>query len=138
MKSSKILQVILWVLVALLSVTFFLFLSAGIQELSWYSFTETSYSDDYYEYLLENNDYIQIISTLEEDNRKEDEKTEHYAEYAAIAAYYKAASLYKAYMAVGDMDSAAMQQAIMERCEDEIVEYEGYIDNIHQLLQLDV
>ena len=137
MKSNKVFQVILWVLVALLSVSFFLFLNVGLQDLYWYFDTNTAYDDDYYEYLLEEENYTHMIYTLAQNNQSEEQPTEKYKEFSAIAEYYKAASLYKAYMAVEDMDSAAMQQTIMERCVAEIEEYETHIDNINRILELE-
>ncbi len=138
MRSKKALQVILWVLAACLTASFLLFLSVGIQDIYWYSSPNPSYDHSYYEYLLEEDDYIQLIYTTKKQETASDDATPQYDEFSALAEYYKAASLYKAYIATEDFESAIMQLNIMKQNKDKIVEYQAYIERIHQLLQIDV
>lgn len=137
MKSNKVLQVILWVLATCLTVSFIMFLSAGIQEMYWFFYSDSYHDDDYCEYLLEEDDYIHLIYSMKKQVEPED-VTPEYTEFYALAEYYKAASLHKAYIVAEDFESAMMQLEIMEKNSEKIVKYEAYIDRIHELLQMDI
>lgn len=136
MKSSRIGQVVLWIVVAVLSVSLFLLVSLAYQEICMYTVSGITYDDDDYEYAIDDGNYIRLLYMLENDQRSEEEKAELYEEFAAIGAYYKAASLYHAYVTVQDTDSAAVQKALMERYQEDVVQYEGHIDRINSLFGL--
>lgn len=136
MKTSKIGQVLLWIMAAVLSVSLFLLGSLAYEEICMYTVSGITYDDDYYEYTIDDGNYVHLLYMLENDQRSEDEKTGLYEEFAAIGGYYKAASLYHAYMAVEDTDSAAIQKGLMERYKENVKEYEEHIDLINALFDL--
>lgn len=136
MRSSKIGQVLLWIMVAVLSVSLFLLVSLAYQEICMYTVSTITYNDEYYEYTIDDGNYMHLLFMLENDQRSEEEKSGLSEEFAAIGAYYKAASLYHAYMTVEDADSAAVQKALMERYQEDVVEYGEHIDRINSLFGL--
>ncbi len=136
MKSIQTGKILLWVAAATLSVFLLISLAVAFQNIYWYAFPDTTYDDTYYEYIIEEGYYVSLINLLEHDHRSEEDMTDQYEEFSAIGDYYKAASLYKAYLAVNDTDSAAIQKQIMERNAEILNEYDEQIDIINELLDL--
>ncbi len=123
-------------MIALLSVSLFFLLNTGLQELFWYSSGRFVYDDDDFKYCLEEGDYPQLIYMLAQNSRTEEQPTEHTEEFSALAEYYQAASLYKAYIAANNENAAAEQKKIMDERASEITEYKEHMANIHNMLGL--
>ncbi len=99
--------------------------------------------DDRYYYAADEDDYIRMVTyenyyrlfnETMNDSRIEREYTEVEQEIRAIGWYYEAATLYKAYLAVDESESAALQKARMDRFREEAGTYRSETGKIDELL----
>ena len=99
--------------------------------------------DDRYYYAADEDDYIRMVTyenyyrlfnETVNDSRIDREYTEVEQETRALGWYYEAATLYKAYLAVDESESAALQKARMDRFREEAGSYRSETGNIDELL----
>ena len=107
------------------------------------SYIASELRDDRYDYSADEDDYIRmttyenyyrILDEATNDSRLGKKHTEVEQEIRALGFYYEAATLYKAYLAVDDSESAAQQKARMDRFKEEAGSYMSETGNIDKLL----
>ena len=107
------------------------------------SYIASELRDDRYDYSADEDDYIRmttyenyyrILDEATDDSRLGKKHTEVEQEIRALGFYYEAATLYKAYLAVDDSESAAQQKARMDRFKEEAGSYMSETGNIDKLL----
>ena len=107
------------------------------------SYIASELRDDRYDYSADEDDYIRmttyenyyrILDAATNDNRIGKEFTQTEQEIRALGFYYEAATLYKAYIAIDDSESAAQQKARMDRYREEAGSYRSDTGNIDKLL----
>ena len=99
--------------------------------------------DDRYYYAADEDDYIRMVTyenyyrlfkETMNDCRADRKYTEVEQEIRAIGWYYEAATLYKAYLAIDESESAALQKARMDIFREEAGSYRSETGNIDKLL----
>ena len=107
------------------------------------SYIASELRDDRYDYSADEDDYIRmttyenyyrILDEATNDSRLGKKHTEVEQEIRALGFYYEAATLYKAYLAIDDSESAAQQKARMDRFKEEAGSYMSETGNIDKLL----
>ena len=107
------------------------------------SYIASELRDNRYDYSADEDDYIRmttyenyyrIFDEAKNDNRLGKKHTEVEQEIRALGFYYEAATLYKAYLAIDDSESAAQQKARMDRYREEAGSYRSDTGNIDKLL----
>lgn len=107
------------------------------------SYIASELRDNRYDYSADEDDYIRmttyenyyrILDEATNDSRLGKKHTEVEQEIRALGFYYEAATLYKAYLAVDDSESAAQQKARMDRFKEEAGSYMSETGNIDKLL----
>ena len=107
------------------------------------SYIASELRDNRYDYSADEDDYIRmttyenyyrIFDEAKNDNRLGKKHTEVEREIRALGFYYEAATLYKAYLAIDDSESAAQQKARMDRYREEAGSYRSDTGNIDKLL----
>ena len=107
------------------------------------SYIASELRDDRYDYSADEDDYIRmttyenyyrILDEATDDSRLGKKHTEVEQEIRALGFYYEAATLYKAYLAIDDSESAAQQKARMDRFKEEAGSYMSETGNIDKLL----
>ena len=107
------------------------------------SYIASELRDDRYDYSADEDDYIRmttyenyyrILDEATNDSRLGKKHTEVEQEIRALGFYYEAATLYKAYLAIDDNESAAQQKARMDRFKEEAGSYRSETGNIDKLL----
>ena len=107
------------------------------------SYIASELRDDRYDYSADEDDYIKmttyenyyrILDEATDDSRLGKKHTEVEQEIRALGFYYEAATLYKAYLAIDDSESAAQQKARMDRFKEEAGSYMSETGNIDKLL----
>ncbi|MBR3278391.1 MAG: hypothetical protein IKG01_05690, partial [Lachnospiraceae bacterium] len=78
--------------------------------------------------------YYRILDEATNDSRLGKKHTEVEQEIRALGFYYEAATLYKAYLAIDDSESAAQQKTRMERYREKAGSYSSETGNIDELL----
>ena len=107
------------------------------------SYIASELRDNRYDYSADEDDYIRmttyenyyrILDEATNDSRLGKKHTEVEQEIRALGFYYEAATLYKAYLAIDDNESAAQQKARMDRFKEEAGSYRSETGNIDKLL----
>ena len=107
------------------------------------SYIASELRDDRYDYSADEDDYIRmttyenyyrILDEATNDSRLGKKHTEVEQEIRALGFYYEAATLYKAYLAIDDSESAAQQKARMDRFKEQAGSYMSETGNIDKLL----
>ena len=107
------------------------------------SYIASELRDDRYDYSADEDDYLRmttyenyyrILDEATDDSRLGKKHTEVEQEIRALGFYYEAATLYKAYLAIDDNESAAQQKARMDRFKEEAGSYMSETGNIDKLL----
>ena len=107
------------------------------------SYIASELRDNRYDYSADEDDYIRmttyenyyrILDEATDDSRLGKKHTEVEQEIRALGFYYEAATLYKAYLAIDDSESAAQQKARMDRFKEEAGSYMSETGNIDKLL----
>ena len=107
------------------------------------SYIASELRDNRYDYSADEDDYIRmttyenyyrILDEATNDSRLGKKHTEFEQEIRALGFYYEAATLYKAYLAIDDSESAAQQKARMDRFKEEAGSYRSETGNIDKLL----
>lgn len=107
------------------------------------SYIASELRDDRYDYSADEDDYIRmttyenyyrILDEATDDSRLGKKHTEVEQEIRALGFYYEAATLYKAYLAIDDSESAAQQKARMDRFKEQAGSYMSETGNIDKLL----
>ena len=107
------------------------------------SYIASELRDNRYDYSADEDDYIRmttyenyyrILDEATNDSRLGKKHTEVEQEIRALGFYYEAATLYKAYLAIDDSESAAQQKARMDRFKEEAGSYMSETGNIDKLL----
>ncbi len=107
------------------------------------SYIASELRDNRYDYSADEDDYIRmttyenyyrILDEATDDSRLGKKHTEVEQEIRALGFYYEAATLYKAYLAIDDSNSAAQQKARMDRFKEEAGSYMSETGNIDKLL----
>ena len=107
------------------------------------SYIASELRDNRYDYSADEDDYIRmttyenyyrILDEATNDSRLGKKHTEVEQEIRALGFYYEAATLYKAYLAIDDSESAAQQKARMDRFKEQAGSYMSETGNIDKLL----
>ena len=107
------------------------------------SYIASELRDDRYDYSADEDDYIRmttyenyyrILDEATNDSRLGKKHTEVEQEIRALGFYYEAATLYKAYLAIDDSESAEQQKTRMERYREKAGSYSSETGNIDELL----
>ena len=107
------------------------------------SYIASELGDNRYDYSADEDDYIRmttyenyyrILDEATNDSRLGKKHTEVEQEIRAIGYYYESATLYKAYLAIDDSESAEQQKTRMERYREKAGSYSSETGNIDELL----
>jgi hypothetical protein len=107
------------------------------------SYIASELRDNRYDYSTDEDDYIRmttyenyyrILDEATNDSRLGKKRTEVEQEIRALGFYYEAATLYKAYLAIDDSESAEQQKTRMERYREKAGSYSAETGNIDELL----
>ena len=107
------------------------------------SYIASELRDNRYDYSADEDDYIRmttyenyyrILDEATNDSRLGKKHTEVEQEIRALGFYYEAATLYKAYLAIDDSESAEQQKTRMERYREKAGSYSSETGNIDELL----
>ncbi len=107
------------------------------------SYIASELRDNRYDYSADEDDYIRmttyenyyrILDEATNDSRLGKKHTEVEQEIRAIGYYYESATLYKAYLAIDDSESAEQQKTRMERYREKAGSYSSETGNIDELL----
>ncbi len=81
--------------------------------------------------------YVSLLDVTARDSRLDAEYTETERACRAVAMYYEAASLYRAYLEAGDDANAAKQAERMERFAGQTGEFSGHKDTIDEMFGIE-
>ena len=121
------------VLLAILSLVLVIQISYIASELRDNRYDYSADEDDYIRMTTYEN-YYRILDEATNDSRLGKKHTEVEQEIRALGFYYEAATLYKAYLAIDDSESAAQQKVRMDRYREEAGSYRSDTGNIDKLL----
>ena len=121
------------VLIAILSLVLVIQITYIASELRDNRYDYSADEDDYIRMTTYEN-YYRILDEATDDSRLGKKHTEVEQEIRAIGWYYEAATLYKAYLAIDESESAALQKARMDRFREEAGSYRSETGNIDKLL----
>ena len=133
MKKFSISKMFLITAIVILSLSFALFLIMGVIEirdnLTSYSY---KYSESDYLYLLQDENYTELMRISARDESQSSSKQEFWA----IANYYEAATLYHAYENCDMKAQASEMKERMNDYEQEVVQYHYYIELINDRYEI--
>lgn len=86
---------------------------------------------------LRYDNYVSLLEDVKANEVRGIKITGDMSKCYAIAYYYEAASMYKAYLEVGEVQKAAKEKQIMEEKIPQMGEYSSLIEDIHNRLNLD-
>ena len=121
------------VLLAILSLVLVIQISYIASELRDNRYDYSADEDDYIRMTTYEN-YYRILDEATNDSRLGKKHTEVEQEIRAIGYYYESATLYKAYLAIDDSESAEQQKTRMERYREKAGSYSSETGNIDELL----
>jgi hypothetical protein len=127
---GTILYVVLIVILSLVLVIQITYIASELREDRYDYYTD---EDDYIRMTTYEN-YYRIFDAATDDSRIGKEFTQTEQEIRAIGYYYEAATLYKAYLAIDDSESAEQQKTRMERYREKAGSYSSETGNIDELL----
>lgn len=111
MKTIKehIFNIIIVILCIVLVITTFVTMNDFINRMNVYYYDEKDFL-----YCIQREDYYEMVEYMYRNEANDERVTKGMEECYAVARYYEAASMYKAYKAVGKNAEAKEQEAIME------------------------
>lgn len=92
------------------------------------------YEADTFQYRLEDEDYQSMVEMYYSNQATGKANSKKYAEYYAVARYYEAAAMYKAYSEDGDSERAGKAYAAMEEAAAELGDFSFQADRIKSIL----
>lgn len=137
MKKSSFAKIIIGIFTVLLTISLIFFIVFGIQRIKNTSVNTSYYTEEAYVSDLEREDYMALLSMTNRDSKLDDSDSETIKECKAVAKYFEAATLYKAYLATGDTASARIQIQRMEQAAAQTGQFQEHVENINTLLELD-
>ncbi|MCQ2549391.1 MAG: hypothetical protein MJ134_05040 [Lachnospiraceae bacterium] len=129
---NKIAYVFIGILCFFLVCFIGIFITNMVEERSYY----VSDEEDLF-WNLRYDNYVSLLEDVKANEARHVKKTGGMEKCYAIAYYYEAASMYKAYMEVGETQKAAKKKQIMEAQIPLMGEYSTLIQDIHKRLNLD-
>lgn len=122
--------------IIILSITLVYWSAQLIYEVKSYDYDTTT---DVYtlSYCIQNKDYAQLVKLMYQNETEELEADEELQEYYAVARYFEAASMYKAYVDAGEKEKANQKLLIMNEQEKLTGELQFVIENINEKLKID-
>ncbi len=136
-KNNKV-KVVNWILNILIVIaTFFFLMTAGVMIEEMKYVTTATHSENSFYNALEAKNYSTMVGNQYRNVLEGHEGNETMQEYYGVAKYYEAASLYNAYMVVGNEEQAAAFLKKMEQAEDEMGGWSIAKDSIHEQLGIE-
>lgn len=122
--------------IIILSITLVYWSAQLIYEVKSYDYDTTT---DVYtlSYCIQNKDYAQLVKLMYQNETEELEADEELQEYYAVARYFEAASMYKAYVDAGEKEKVNQKLLIMNEQEKLTGELQFVIENINEKLKID-
>ena len=131
-------KLICGIIIILLTLSCLLMITTGISEIRD-SATVSSYYLDEEDYIstLQQEDYMNLYDMTCRDCIPDKKRSSNIKACQAVARYYQAATLYKAYVLAGESLSITRQVQQMEQYAAQTGDYSDYVEKINQLLELD-
>lgn len=138
MKRFSPLKLICGIISGILALSFLLMIATGILEL-YDSATVSSYYLDEEDYIstLQQEDYMNLYDMTCRDCILDKKLSANIRACQAVARYYQAATLYKAYVLAGETLPVTRQIQQMEQYASQTGDYSEYVVKINNLLDLD-
>lgn len=138
MKRFSPLKLICGIITVILTLTCLMMVAAGISEIRD-SATVSSYYLEEEDYIstLQQEDYMQLYDMTCRDCILGKKRSADIKACQAVAHYYQAATLYKAYLLNNDTLPLARQVQQMEQYASQTGDYSEYVEKINQLLDLE-
>lgn len=96
--------------------------------------TDNGYKSNSLRYCMEDGRYASMVERYHYNEAYDVRETSELSEYYGVARYYEAASLYKAYLTLGDEDTAARYKAAMDEAYDQMGAYAPEAERIESQL----
>lgn len=136
MKKRSPAKIIIGIFTVILSLSFIILVVTGINEIQDYNYEPSYYNEENYVSALQNEDYMELLEMTCRDSRLQKEHNDIILSCKAVAHYYEAAALYKAYLTVGNKKAAGIQVQRMEQYASQTGDYQEYVEKINTLLEL--
>lgn len=137
MKHISIGKVILGIFTAILTISLIAITSVGIGELMSIDYAPYGVEEEDYISTLHHEDYVELLDMASRDTKIGKSHSQTVLSCQAVGHYYEAASLYKAYLAVGNSRAAGVQVQRMEQYASQTGEFGDYVEKINDLLEID-
>lgn len=124
------------VIIVALCVVFVIAALSFVREFSDYS-SIYAVKEDSFLYCLQSGNYGEMVDRMKQNQGEGVELTQTYEECYAVAEYFEAASLYKAYMLDGNMEKASQQKERMEDAATRMGEFSYAIGDMNKRLGLE-
>lgn len=133
MKSKKI---IFNILIAFLCLVFVILTSAFVFQIADYSGSYPS-DESSFLYSCREQDYVRMVEMMHRNQAADVKSNDTLEECYAVAAYYEAATYYKAYLKAGDHDLAMKKKKIMDEQAALMGDLSYVAEDIDKKLELD-
>lgn len=137
MKKTLFVKIIIGIFTVLLTLSLILFITGGIERIQNVSPDFSYYAEESYLHCVETQDYMYLLSMTDRDSVIEKSYSKTIMECKAVAKYFEAATLYKAYLTTTDTHSARIQVQRMEQYAAQTGQFQEHVEKINALLELD-
>ncbi len=128
-------KLIVSIFTVILTITLILFIFVGLSNIRDIISEPDYYTEDTYYYALQSRDYSYLLGITQRDARLDKEYSEDVLASRAVAGYFEAATLYKAYMEAENTEKAEVQKERMDYYEGQMGEFQIHKSYIDELLK---
>ena len=137
MKNITVGKVLITIATVILTLSLVFFIATGVSEMRDVDYTSRYLTEEYYVTTLQQENYVELLSMTARDSKLGETHSETIKSCKAVAHYFEAASLYKAYVTVNNTKAAGVQIQRMEQYATQTGEFEAYVDKVNNYLELD-
>lgn len=133
-KKMSLGRLIVTIFTVMLTFTLILILFVGVGTVRDVISAPDYYSEDTYLYALQSRDYSYLLGITRRDAHLDKEYSHDVLESRAVAGYFEAATLYKAYMEAENMEQAENQKKKMDNYVEQMGQFQMHKSYIDEML----
>lgn len=137
MKQISIGKIMIGIFTVILTISLIAITSVGISELMSIDSSPYGVEEEDYISALQHEDYVELLDMASRDTKPGKSHSQTIRSCQAVGHYYEAASLYKAYLVIGNTKAAGVQVQRMEQYASQTAEFADYVEKINDLLEID-
>lgn len=137
MKHASVGKIIIGIFTVILTISLIVFVASGIGQIRDANYEPRYLDEEDYVSTLQREDYVNLLEMTSHDTVLGKKHSNTVISCQAVAHYYEAASLYRAFLAIGNTKNASVQVQRMEQFASQTGEFGEYVEKINELLEID-